>query len=199
MAPDGKQQFSFKVKWDGRFVAEVAKMSALRRTTEVVVYRDGQSPNVPRKSPGRTTFDAVTLERGLIVDAEFERWASKVLNVGAPSGGEVSLKDFRKDVRIELLGTSGTAVRAYQLFRCWVSEYRAQSEVTQGDRSALGAATAMAGGRRECECAMGAWHRHHWSARTSPKPTPDRARSGCCPTRASGPLDAPRHRAGPDP
>ncbi len=130
MAPDGKQTFSFRVLWDGRFVAEVAKLSPLRRTTEVVVYRDGAGPNIPRRSPGRTTFDAVTLERGLIVDLEFERWANKVCDLGTAPGGGVSLQDFRKDVRMELYDTTGELVRAYQLFRCWVSEYRAQSEVS---------------------------------------------------------------------
>jgi phage tail-like protein len=132
VSPNGKQAYSFKVKWDGRFVAEVAKMSPLRRTTEVVVYRDGGSPNVPRRSPGRTSFDSVTLERGLIVDAEFERWANKVFNLRSGPGTEVSLKDFRKDVRVELSDASGAMVRAYQLFRCWVSEYRALSEVSAG-------------------------------------------------------------------
>lgn len=130
MAPDGNEAFSFRVRWDGRVVAQVAKVSALRRTTEVVVHRDGGSPTVARKSPGRTTFDSVSLERGLIVDPEFERWANAVLDLGATPGTGVSLKSFRKDVRIELLDAKGATVRAHNIFRCWVSEYLAQSEVS---------------------------------------------------------------------
>lgn len=130
MPPADIESFSFKVRWDGRFVARVHTMSALRRTTEVVTYRDGADSNVPRKSPGRTTFHAVTLERGLIVDTDFESWANKVFDLAPGSGGSVSLKDFRKDVRIELHDSAGRAVRAYKLFRCWVSEYRALSEVS---------------------------------------------------------------------
>ena len=137
MSPDGRQSLSFKVIWDGRIVAEVAKMSALRRTTEVVIHRDGADPTLARKSPGRTAFDAVTLERGLIVDVQFERWANKVFNHGAALGAEVSLRDFRKDVRIELHGAGGALVRAYQLFRCWVSEYRALSEVSAAGGTVL--------------------------------------------------------------
>jgi phage tail-like protein len=128
--PDDERALSFRVKWDGRFVAEVAKMSPLRRTTEVVVHRDGGSPNFARRSPGRTAFHAVTLERGVIVDVEFERWADKVFDFAPASAGAVSLKDFRKDVRIELYDASGRAVRAYRIFRCWVSEYRATSNLS---------------------------------------------------------------------
>lgn len=124
------EQFSVRVKWDGRLVADVAKVSPLRRTTEVVVHRDGGAPNVARRSPGRTTYDPVALERGLIVDLEFERWANRVFDLGAASGAGVSLQNFRKDVRIEALDMSGAVVRAYRLFRCWISEYRAQSEVS---------------------------------------------------------------------
>jgi len=120
---DPYKNFKFRVKWDGRYVAGVSKVSALKRTTEVVKHRDGGDPSTSRKSPGRTEYEAVTLERGVTHDPEFERWANKVWNLGSGLGAEVSLADFRKDVMIELMNESGQVVQSYRLFRCWVSEF----------------------------------------------------------------------------
>jgi phage tail-like protein len=58
-------------------------------------------------------------------DKEFEQWANKVWNFGAGLGSEVSLKDFRKDVVIEIYNEAGQLVIAYKVYRCWVSEYQA--------------------------------------------------------------------------
>jgi phage tail-like protein len=121
---DPYKSFKFRVKWDGRYVAGVSKVSALKRTTEMVEHREGGDPSTSRKSPGRTTYEAVTLERGVTHDLEFERWANKVWNFGAGLGAEVSLKDFRKDISIEVYNEAGQKVLAYNLFRCWVSEYQ---------------------------------------------------------------------------
>jgi len=121
---DPYKNFKFRIKWDGRFVAGVSKCSALKRTTEVVEHRDGGDPSTGRKSPGRTKFEAITLERGVTQDLEFERWANKVWNYGARLGRESSLKDFRKDLLIEVYNEAGQLVLAYKVFRCWVSEYQ---------------------------------------------------------------------------
>jgi phage tail-like protein len=122
---DPYKNFKFRVKWDGRYVAGVSKVSSLKRTTEVVKHRDGGDPSTSRKSPGRTEFDAVTLERGVTHDPEFELWASKVWQVGAGLGAEVSLKDFRKDVIIDFFNEAGQLAISYRVHRCWVSEYQA--------------------------------------------------------------------------
>jgi phage tail-like protein len=122
---DPYKNFKFRVKWDGRYVAGVSKVSALKRTTEVVKHREGGDPSTSRKSPGRTEYEAVTLERGVTHDVEFERWANKVWNLGAGLGAEVSLKDFRKDLILEVYNEAGQLVIAYKLYRCWVSEYQA--------------------------------------------------------------------------
>jgi phage tail-like protein len=122
---DPYKNFKFRVKWDGRYVAGVSKVSALKRTTEVVKYREGGDPSSSRKSPGRTEYDPITLERGVTHDAEFEAWANKVWNFGGGLGSEVSLKDFRKDVIIEIYNEAGQLVLAYRVFRCWVSEFQA--------------------------------------------------------------------------
>jgi phage tail-like protein len=122
---DPYKNFKFRVKWDGRYVAGVSKVGMLKKTTEVVKHRDGGDPSTSRKSPGRTEFDAITLERGVTHDPEFENWASKVWNFGAGLGAEVSLKDFRKDIIIEVYNEAGQKVIAYNVYRCWVSEFQA--------------------------------------------------------------------------
>ena len=121
---DPYKNFKFRVKWDGRYVAGVSKVSALKRTTEMVEHREGGDPSTSHKSPGRNKFEAVTLERGVTHDLEFERWANKVWNFGAGLGAEVSLKDFRKDISIDVYNEAGQKVLAYNLFRCWVSDYQ---------------------------------------------------------------------------
>jgi phage tail-like protein len=126
---DPYKNYKFRVKWDGRYVAGVSKMSALKRTTEVVRHRDGGDPNTSRKSPGRTEFEPITLERGVTHDAEFEAWANKVWAQGAGLGAELSLKDFRKDIVIEVYNEAGQLVLAYSVFRCWVSEFQALPEL----------------------------------------------------------------------
>ncbi len=122
---DPYKNFKFRVKWDGRYVAGISKVSAMKRTTEVVEHREGGDPSTSRKSPGRTKFEAITLERGVTHDKEFEIWANKVWNYGAGLGSEVSLKDFRKDIIIEMYNEAGQLAIAYRIFRCWVSEYQA--------------------------------------------------------------------------
>ena len=122
---DPYKNFKFRVKWDGRYVAGVSKVSALKRTTETVEHREGGDPSMSRKSPGRTKYEPITLERGVTHDLEFERWANKVWNFGSGLGSEVSLKDFRKNVIIELYNEAGQLVIAYKVFRAWVSEYQA--------------------------------------------------------------------------
>ncbi|HGG60187.1 MAG TPA: phage tail protein [Gammaproteobacteria bacterium] len=122
---DPYQNFKFRVKWDGRYVAGVSKVGALKRSTELVEHRDGGDPSASRKSPGRTKYEAITLERGVTHDTEFERWANRVWNYGSGLGVEVSLKDFRKDIIIELMNEAGQVAISYKVYRCWVSEYQA--------------------------------------------------------------------------
>ena len=126
---DPYKNFKFRVKWDGRYVAGVSKVGALKRTTEVVKHRDGGDPSSSRKSPGRTEYDAITLERGVTHDLDFEQWANKVWNFGSGLGAEVSLKDFRKDIIIEVYNEAGQLALAYHVFRCWVSEWQTTADL----------------------------------------------------------------------
>jgi phage tail-like protein len=122
---DPYKNFKFRLKWDGRYVAGISKCSALKRSTEIVEHREGGDPSTGRKSPGRIKYEAITLERGVTHDTEFEKWANKIWNYGSGLGAEVSLRDFRKDVILEVYNEAGQVVLAYKIYRCWVSEYQA--------------------------------------------------------------------------
>jgi phage tail-like protein len=129
--------FKFLIKWDTKLVAGVSKIGALTRTTEVTDWREGGAPQVTRKLPGQTTYGDITLERGLIIDTAFEQWANKVWfyeTSGTPikpgeAGTQVSLKDFRKDITIEVCDQSGQVVKRYLAFNCWPSEYQGMPDL----------------------------------------------------------------------
>ena len=122
---DPYKNFKFRLKWDGKYVLGCSKVSALKRTTEVIEHRSGGDPSTSHKMPGRTKFEPITLERGITQDMEFHNWAALVWNFGAGLGSEVSLANFRKDVYLEFYNEAGQLVIAYKIFRCWVSEYQA--------------------------------------------------------------------------
>jgi len=120
---DPYKTFKFRVLWDGKVVAGVSRISALRRTTEVIEHREGGEANFDRISPGITKFQPIVLERGVTHDTAFEEWANLVFNIQGDSA--MSLKNYRKDIVIELLNLQGMIVKAYKVYRCWVSEYQA--------------------------------------------------------------------------
>ena len=126
---DPYKNFKFRLKWDGQYVAGISKVSGLKRTTEVVKHREGGDPSSSRKSPGRNEYEAITLERGVTQDVEFEQWANKVWNYGAGLGSEVSLADFRKDIILDVYNEAGQLVISYHIYRCWISEYQAMPDL----------------------------------------------------------------------
>ena len=123
---DPYKNFKFRIKWDGRYVAGVSKIGALKQSTEPVTHREGGDPSTSRVSPSAWKFEPVTLERGVTHDPEFEKWAKKVWDYSNPLA---PLKDFRKDLIIELLNEQGNVAKAYKVYRCWVSEYQAMPEL----------------------------------------------------------------------
>ena len=125
---DPYKSFMFRVKWDGQYVAGLSKMSALKRSTDPVVHRDGADPSHERKSPGKSKFDAVTLERGVTHDPAFESWANLIHSLKNP----ISLKNFRKDVIVDVYNEADQKVLSYTLYRCWVSEYQALPQLDAG-------------------------------------------------------------------
>ncbi|MFH1682044.1 MAG: phage tail protein [Candidatus Eisenbacteria bacterium] len=126
-------QFTLRVKWDGRYVVGITRVSGLIRRIEVVTQRGGGDPNAVRRAPGLTAYEPIVLERRLTQDAEFERWANKVWNYGSGLGAEVSLQDYRKDIRIELFNEAGEMAMAFNVYRCWPSDHAVIGEmVTDG-------------------------------------------------------------------
>jgi phage tail-like protein len=120
---DPYRNFKFKIKWDGRYVAGLSKCSALKKTTETTDWREGGDPSTSRKLPGKTSYDAITLEAGVTHDTTFEDWANSVNNFKGDA--KMSLKNFRKDITIDVFNLQGVKVLSYNVFRCWVSEYQA--------------------------------------------------------------------------
>jgi phage tail-like protein len=120
---DPYKNFKFQILWDGRVVLGVSKVGSLKRSTEVVKHREGGDNSTDRKSPGRTTYEAITLERGITHDLEFEKWATLIHPLGGDAGTD--LKNFRKDVILQMNNERGQTVKRYKIFRCWVSEFTA--------------------------------------------------------------------------
>jgi phage tail-like protein len=124
---DPYKNFKFRVKWDNRYVAGLSKLSALKHTTEAIEWREAGGPSIVRKLPGRTKFEPVSLEVGLTHDKQFVEWANQVNN---PEGdAAMSLKNYRKEVTVEVLNLQGTKVMAFTLRRAWPSEFQALPEM----------------------------------------------------------------------
>ena len=131
------KNFNFRVKWDGRYIPGVSRVSGLTRTTGAVENREGGDPGKPRKSTGFTEFSPITLERGLSDDPAFESWANLVWQYGASVGSEMLVDQFRKDILIEVYNEAGQLVRAYKVFRCWPREYQAMSALDANEAAVL--------------------------------------------------------------
>lgn len=124
---DPYKNFKFRVVMDGRPVLGVSKVSPLKRTTEVVKHRSGGDNSTDRKSPGRTSYEPITLERGITHDAEFENWANRVHPWGGDAG--MDLVNYKRDLILEIMNEAGQVAKRYQLHRCWVSEFTAVPEL----------------------------------------------------------------------
>jgi phage tail-like protein len=124
---DPYRNFKFRVTWDGRQVAGVSKVSGLRRSTVPVAHREGGDHSASHLAPGPWKYDPITLERGVTHDNAFEAWANLAHNLAGDAA--MSLKNLRKDIRIELLDEQGNVAIAFNVFRCWVSEYTAIADL----------------------------------------------------------------------
>lgn len=124
---DPYRNFKFRIKWDGQYVAGLSKCTALKKTTEMTEWREGGDPSTSRKLPGKTSYDAITLDAGVTHDTAFEEWANLVNNFQGDAA--MSLRNFRKDITIDVFNEAGQKVISYNVFRCWVSEYQALPEL----------------------------------------------------------------------
>ncbi len=130
---DPYKQFKFRVKWDGKYVAAVDKVSSLKRTTEVICHREGGDPSLQRRSPGQTSYEPIVLSRGRTEDLEFEQWANLVWKL--QSFPAVALQEFRKDIVIDFVNEANERVMSYLVYRCWPSEYVALSDLDANSSS----------------------------------------------------------------
>jgi phage tail-like protein len=129
---DPYKNFRFRVKFGGgtEYIAGVTKVTGFKRTTEVIKHRSGGDPATSYKLPGRTEYDAITLERGVTNDKVFEQWANRVWSFTNAGGGlETSLKDYRRDLIVDVFNEGGQKVLSYQVFNCWVSEWQIVSDL----------------------------------------------------------------------
>src|ERR1035437_7850218 len=131
------RDFKFRLKWDNNYAAGFSKCSPLVRTRQVN-FRAGGDPSAPRRMPGQSEYQAITLERGVTHDVAFVQWANKVWDYhnstiddqqGGTGNQDVSLKDFRKDIVLEVYNEAGQKVVAYTIYRCWPSEFTALPEM----------------------------------------------------------------------
>jgi len=132
---DPYRNFKFKIKWDNQYVAGLNKCGALKKTTEMTAWREGGDPSTSRKLPGKTSYDAITLEAGVTHDTAFEEWANKVNNFQGEAA--MSLKNFRKDITIDVFNLQGTKVLSYNVYRCWVSDYQALPQLDAGGNAVM--------------------------------------------------------------
>ncbi len=132
---DPYRNFKFRIKWDGQYVAGLSKCSALKKTTEMVEWREGGDPSSSRKLPGKTKYDAITLTAGVTHDTAFESWANLVNNFQGDAA--MSLKNFRKDIVIDVFNEAGQKAISYKVYRCWVAEYQALPELDAGGNAVM--------------------------------------------------------------
>lgn len=124
---DPYKNFKFRLKDGDTTLLGVSKCGALKRTTEVVTHRSGGENSWDHKSPGRTSWEGIVLERGVTHDAQFEAWANRVASwAGDPT---VDLSGYKKDLTLEMMNEQGVVVHRYFLYDCWVSEFTALPEL----------------------------------------------------------------------
>lgn len=123
--------FKFTVEMSGgtNYLSRTAfqKVSGLKTTVEVVEYREGNNPDRAEKLIGMMSFDAVTFERGLSNDDDFNSWMKAVSASTLDSGADVPAGgldlEVRRDLIITLYNKAGEAAKKYVLKGAWPSEY----------------------------------------------------------------------------
>ena len=133
---DPYRTFKFQVLIDAKPVAGLRKMTTLKKTTEAVSWRTAGDPTHERKLPGGTKYEPITLEQGLTHDPVFEQWANLVNNI--QGDGAMSLKNFRKDIVINVMNLQGKVAVSYKIYRAWVSEFQALPDFDAGTMNAVG-------------------------------------------------------------
>jgi len=128
------EEIHFRAKWDGRVILGISKISGLKRVTKAIEHRSSAQSNQVRYSPGISRYVPIVIERPRTHDNAFEQWANKVWNFGSGPGNEISLKNYRKDIIIEIYDNMGKVLLAFKVYRCWPSEYVTLSDLEAGDK-----------------------------------------------------------------
>jgi phage tail-like protein len=93
--PDFARKPGFRLELEGASLGTFASLDGPAVSIEILEFRDGGDPDaLPRKLPGRTTFDNITLKRGYVNRSFFETWIGQVRE-GAPG--------FRKNLSLSIL------------------------------------------------------------------------------------------------
>jgi phage tail-like protein len=124
---DPYKNYKFRLIWNNKTVMGVSKVTALKRTTEVVKHRSGEINSFDFKSRGRSTFEAVTVERGVTHDPEFEAWADQTASYDGDA--TTDLATYKRELILEVMNERGQVVLRYFLHQCWVSEYQAMPDL----------------------------------------------------------------------
>lgn len=132
---DPYRNFKFRIKIDNVYVAGMNKCSALKKSTEMVEWREGGDPSTTHKLPGKTKYDAITLTAGVTHDTTFEDWAGLVNNFQGDAS--MSLKNFRKNITIDVFNEADQPVLSYNVYRCWVSEFQALADLDASANAVL--------------------------------------------------------------
>ena len=130
------QTHRFQLLIDGQPVAGLKKMGALKKKTEPIKWRAAGDPSIERVLPGGTTYEPIVLEQGLTQDPVFEAWANLVNNIDGDAA--MSLKNFRKNIVLNVLNLQGQVAISYKIFRAWVSDYQAVPDLDAHTMNAVG-------------------------------------------------------------
>jgi phage tail-like protein len=133
---DPYKLYKFRIIWGGQTILGVSKISSLKRSTEVVKHRSGGQNSFDYKSKGRTTYEAITCERGITHDPEFEKWAEMVTTYNGDAA--TNLVDYKRDLTLEVMNERGQVAIRYFLYGCWVSEYQPVSDMDANSAAAVG-------------------------------------------------------------
>ena len=136
---DPYRTFKFQVVIGGTVVAGLSKMSALKKSTEVVDWRYAGDPSHVRKLPGGTSWEPITLEQGLTHDPMFMELANRVNNIDGDAA--MSLLNFRVPVIINVMNLQGAVAMSYKVSRAWVSEFQALPDFDSNSMNTVGIQT----------------------------------------------------------
>jgi len=127
---DPYRNFKFRIQIDNKYVAGLSKCDIPNKTPEKVVRRGIGNPSAIHKLPGKTKSEAITLATGITHDTSFEDWANLVNNFQGDAA--MSLKNFRKNIIIDVFNEANQKTQSYHVYNCWVSEYQAVPDLDAG-------------------------------------------------------------------